>query len=61
MSQGSAMDARQWTNNNGAQSRSGSVAEDTKFDGASSSNMKFEGTSSNSGGNANIGQKGWGN
>jgi hypothetical protein len=55
------MDARQWTNNNGAQSRSGSVAEDTKFDGASSSNIKFEGTSSNSGGNANIGQKGWGN
>lgn len=60
MSQGSSTDARQWTDNNGAQSRSGSVAEDPKFDGASPSDEKFEGTKSNSGNNPHIGQEGWG-
>jgi hypothetical protein len=50
----------QFTDNNGAQSRSGSVAEDTKFDGTSSSDQKFEGTQSNSGNNSHIGQIGWG-
>ena len=50
----------QFTDNNGAQSRSGSVAEDPKFDGASSSDMKFDGAKSNSGNNPNIGQTGWG-
>lgn len=60
MNQGSSTDARQWTDNNGAQSRSGSVAEDPKFDGASSSNMEYDGVKSNSGNNPHIGQQGWG-
>ena len=60
MNEGSETDARQWTDNNGAYSRSGSAAEDSKFDGASSSNEKFEGTKSNSGDNPSIGQTGWG-
>lgn len=60
LNQGSATDARQWTDNNGAQSRSGSIAEDPKFDGASSSDMKFDGVKSDSGDNPNIGKTGWG-
>jgi hypothetical protein len=50
----------QFTDNNGAQSRSGSIAEDSRFDGASSDNNKFEGDKSNSGNNPHIGQIGWG-
>lgn len=50
----------QFTDNNEAYSRSGSVAEDNKYDGSSSSDEKFEGTKSNSGNNPNIGQTGWG-
>lgn len=60
LSQGSSTDARQWTDNNAAYSRSGSAAEDPKFDGASSENKKFEGQKSASGNNPNIGQTGWG-
>jgi len=60
LNQGSSQDARQWTDNNGAQSRSGSVAEDPKFTGASSSDEKFDGSASNSGNNADIGHTGWG-
>ena len=50
----------QFTDNNGAQSRSGSIAEDTKFDGTSSADEKFEETSSTAGDNKHIGQVGWG-
>lgn len=50
----------QFTDNNGAQSRSGSIAEDSRYDGASSDNNKFEGDTSNSGNNPHIGQTGWG-
>jgi hypothetical protein len=50
----------QFTDNNGAQSRSGSIAEDPKFDGASSDDMRFEGDKSSSGDNPHIGQIGWG-
>jgi hypothetical protein len=60
MSQGSSTDPRQWTDNNAAYSRSGSVAEDPRFDGASSENMKFDMQHSNSGDNPDIGQRGWG-
>jgi hypothetical protein len=60
LNEGSSLDARQWTDNNGAQSRSGSIAEDPKFDGASSDDMKYEGDKSNSGNNPNIGHTGWG-
>jgi hypothetical protein len=60
LNQGSSTDAHQWTNGNAAQSRSGSIAEDPKFTGASSSNMKFDGTKSNSGNNPSIGNRGWG-
>lgn len=49
-----------YTDNNGAQSRSGSIAEDSRYDGASSSNEKFEGEKSDSGNNPNIGRTGWG-
>jgi hypothetical protein len=51
---------REFTDNNGAYSRSGSVSEDQKYDGASSDDEKFEGDKSNSGNNPNIGQTGWG-
>jgi len=60
MNQGNSQDDKQWTDDNGAQSRSGSVAEDPKFTGASSSDSKFDGTKSNSGSNPNIGHTGWG-
>ena len=50
----------QFTDNNGAYSRSGSIAEDSRYDGASSDNNKFEGDASNSGNNPHIGQTGWG-
>lgn len=42
------------------QSRSGSVAESPKYEGASADNMKFDGDKSNSGNNKNIGKIGWG-
>jgi len=60
MSQGSSTDSKQWTDNNAAYSRSGSVAEDPRYDGASSDNMKFDGDKSGSGNNPNIGKIGWG-
>jgi hypothetical protein len=60
LNQGSSQDPRQFTDNNGAQSRSGSIAEDPKFTGASSSDMKFDGTKSDAGNNPNIGHTGWG-
>jgi hypothetical protein len=41
-------------------SRSGSIAEDPKFDGPSADNEKFEGDQSDSGNNPNIGLTGWG-
>jgi hypothetical protein len=41
-------------------SRSGSIAEDPKFDGPSADDMMFEGVKSNSGDNPNIGKTGWG-
>lgn len=50
----------QFTDNNGAQSRSGSVAEVPRYDGASSTDMKFDGQNSNSGNNPEIGKTGWG-
>ena len=50
----------QFTDNNGAYSRSGSVAEDPRYDGSSSDDKKFEGDKSNSGNNPNIGDTGWG-
>ena len=49
-----------FTDNNAAYSRSGSIAEDTRYDGSSSDDMKFEGDKSNSGNNPNIGKTGWG-
>jgi hypothetical protein len=60
LNQGSSLDARQLTDGNGAQSRSGSIAENPRFDGASADDMKFEGDKSNSGNNPNIGHTGWG-
>jgi hypothetical protein len=57
---GDQFDDRQWTDNNGAQSRSGSIAEDPRYDGPSADNMKFEGDMSDSGNNQNIGRTGWG-
>lgn len=48
------------TNNNGAYSRSGSIAENTKFDGASAENEKYDLSESTSGNNHSIGQTGWG-
>ncbi len=60
MNEGSQTDPRQYTDGNGAQSRSGSVAEDPKFDGNSSSNKKYDGVKSNSGNNPEIGKIGWG-
>ena len=42
------------------QSRSGSVAEDPKYDGASADDMKYEEDKSNSGNNPEIGERGWG-
>lgn len=60
LNQGSSTDARQWTDNNAAYSRSGSIAEDPKFDGASSSNEKFDMTKSTAGDNSEIGKTGWG-
>lgn len=42
------------------QSRSGSVAEDPKFEGASSSDEKYDLQKSNSGNNPDIGKTGWG-
>jgi len=50
----------QFTDNNAAQSRSGSVAEDPRYDGASSNDMKFDGQKSDSGNNPDIGKTGWG-
>lgn len=50
----------EFTDNNGAQSRSGSVSEDTRYDGASSDGEKFEGDKSNNGNNPHIGETGWG-
>lgn len=51
---------KQFTDNNGAYSRSGSIAEDPKFIGDSAEDEKFEGQKSNSGNNPNIGKIGWG-
>jgi hypothetical protein len=45
LNQGSAFDDRQWTNENGSQSRSGSVAENSKFTGPTETSKKFEGPS----------------
>jgi hypothetical protein len=42
------------------QSRSGSIAENPKYDGDSSDDMKYDGDKSNSGNNLNIGKTGWG-
>ena len=50
----------QFTDNNGAQSRSGSVAEDPRYEGASSDDEKYEGDKSSSGNNPHIGETGWG-
>jgi hypothetical protein len=61
MNEGSTLDSRPFTAQSGSSmSRSGSIAEDTKFTGASSNDMKFDGQSSNSGNNPNIGKTGWG-
>ena len=45
---------------NGSMSRSGSIAEDPRFDGPSADDEKFEGDKSDSGNNTNIGLTGWG-
>ena len=50
----------QFTDNNGAYSRSGSVAENNRYDGASSDDEKYDGDKSSSGNNPNIGSTGWG-
>lgn len=42
------------------ESRSGSVPEDPKFEGASSSNEKYDLQKSSGGNNPNIGKIGWG-
>ena len=44
----------------GSMSRSGSIAEDPRFDGPSADDEKFEGDKSESGNNPNIGLTGWG-
>jgi hypothetical protein len=51
----------QFTDNNGAQSDTGSVAENSKYTGASSTDEKFEGQHPGSEANPRIGNVGWGN
>jgi hypothetical protein len=61
MNEGSTTDSRPFTSQSGSSmSRSGSIAEDPKFTGASSNDEKFDGQKSNSGNNPSIGQQGWG-
>ena len=61
LNEGSTTDPRPFSAQGGSSmSRSGSVAEDPKFTGASSSDMKFDGVKSDSGNNPHIGQQGWG-
>jgi hypothetical protein len=42
------------------QSRSGSMAENTRYDGDSADDMKYDGDKSTAGNNKNIGKTGWG-